>query len=109
MRRNQINSESVQLELDLFPKIKPGQVVKIVGVDFTGHFNLKGLKAIVECPATGYHGGIGCWILGFKLGTIYPVILEYDIYSLEMIGEFKTPWYKLSPRTQQFKIKSNTQ
>ncbi|MCT7971192.1 hypothetical protein [Laspinema olomoucense] len=90
-----------QLELDLYPQIKSGQVVIIQGTDLTGHFDLKGAKAIVESPATGCRCGIWCWILGFKLGTIYPVILEYDIYSLEMTGEVKTPWHRMAYRTQQ--------
>jgi hypothetical protein len=96
-----LTQQPVQLELDLYPQIKPGQVVKIRGIDFTGHFDLKGFKGIIEGPAVGCHSGLWCWILGFKLGRLYPVILEYDIYSLEITGEFKTPWHQLAYRTQQ--------
>lgn len=89
-----------QMEIDLYPDLKVGQEVKITGIDFTGNFDLIGLTGIVEACAPSCRFGISVWIVGFKIGSVYPVILEYDIYSIEPTGIIKTPWHQLAPRTQ---------
>ncbi|MCT7970219.1 hypothetical protein NG799_28285 [Laspinema sp. D1] len=96
-----------QLELDLYPRLKPGQVVKILGKDFTGHFDLVGFYGIIEGCNISCNIGISVWVLGFKFGTIFPVILEYDIYNIEPTGKIKTPWHRYSPRAKQIHLNRN--